>query len=111
MAGRRRKSRKPSATKPSWPPEPLVCFIDECLGRYAVPDALKAAGASVLLHHELFPTGADDEEWLTAMAKRPDTVVLTKDTRIRRRFLEREAVRNAGLKVFALSTGNLSGME
>jgi hypothetical protein len=111
MAARRRKSRKRSATKPSGPPEPLVCFIDECLGRYAVPEALRAAGAQVLIHAELFPSGADDETWLRALADRPELVVLTKDTRIRRRELERRAIEDAGLRVFALSAGNLSGAE
>ena len=111
MAARRRKSRKQSDTKPSAPPEPLVCFIDECLGRYAVPDAIRAAGVQVLLHAELFPSGADDESWLRALADRSELVVLTKDTRIRHRELERRALDAAGLRVFALSAGNLSGAE
>jgi hypothetical protein len=38
-------------------------------------------------------------------------VVLTKDTRIRRRELERRALHAAGLRVFALSAGNLSGAD
>ena len=111
MAARRRKSRKRSGTKPSAPPEQLVCLVDECLGRYAVPDALKAAGARVVLHHELFPTGADDESWLRALAHRSDVIVLTKDSRIRRRLLERQALEKAKLRVFALSAGNLSGAD
>ena len=111
MAARRRKSRKRSGTKPSARPEPLACFIDECLGRYAVPDALRAAGAQVVLHHELFQEGADDEAWLLALAQRPELVVLTKDTRIRKRELERRALEAAGLRVFALSAGNLSGAD
>jgi len=74
-----------------------------------VPDALKAAGVAVVLHHELFPAGADDVSWLQALAQRPDLVVLTKDTRIRRRTLERQAMETARLRVFALSAGNLSG--
>lgn len=111
MAARRRKSRKRSATKPSALPEPLVCLIDECLGRYAVPNALRAEGVEVVLHHEIFAPGTDDEEWLRALSRRPDLVVLTKDTRIRKRTLERQALERAGLKVFALSAGNLSGVE
>lgn len=111
MAARRTKSRKRSATKRTAPPEPIRCFIDECLGRYAVPDALRVDGVEVLLHHELFPGGTDDAEWLAALASRADLIVLTKDTRIRPRTLERDALRAAGLKVFALSAGNLHGAD
>ena len=103
MAARRRKSRKRSGTKRSAPPEPLVCFVDECLGRYAVPEALEAAGVRVVLHHESFPTGADDESWLQALADRPELIVLTKDSR--------QALETAKLRVFALSAGNLSGAD
>jgi hypothetical protein len=111
MAARRRKSRKQSGTKPSAPPEPLVCFIDECLGRYAVPRALRAAGVEVILHHELFAAGIDDADWLRVLGRRPELIVLTKDTRIRRRQLERVALETAKLRVFALSAGNLSGAD
>jgi hypothetical protein len=111
MAARHRKSRKRFGTKPSAPPEGLVCFIDECLGRGAVPAALRAAGAVVLLHHELFPSGTDDEAWLSALVGRSDLVVLTKDSRIRRRVLERRALEAARLRVFVLSAGNLSGAQ
>jgi predicted nuclease of predicted toxin-antitoxin system len=111
MAARRRKSRKRSATKPSAPPERIVCFTDECLGRYAVPDALRAAGVDIVLHHELFPSGVDDAEWLLALGKRPELIVLTKDSRIRKRVLERQALEAAKLRVFALTAGNLSGAD
>lgn len=111
MAARRRKSKKRSGTKPSAPPEPLLCFIDECLGRYAVPAALKGAGVGVVLHHELFPAGTNDESWLRALAQRPELVVFTKDTRIRKRVIERQALDAAKLRVFALSAGNLSGAD
>ena len=36
-------------------------------------------------------------------------VILTKDTRIRHRELERDALLSSGLRVFALTAGNLSG--
>jgi predicted nuclease of predicted toxin-antitoxin system len=76
-----------------------------------VPDALRAQGVEVVVHHEAFPAGTDDAAWLKGLARRRDLIVLTKDTRIRRRALEREALRAAGLRVFALSSGNLPGSE
>jgi hypothetical protein len=66
---------------------------------------------TVTLHHELFSEGTDDPAWLRALAERREFVVLTKDSRIRRRALERDALEAAGLKVFALSSGNLPGAE
>ncbi len=109
MAARRKKSSKRSATKPTERLEaPLICIVDECLGRYAVPEALRAAGVHVILHHELFPAGTDDEAWLRSLAGRLDAVVLTKDSRIRKRAIERQALAAARLRVFALSAGNLS---
>jgi hypothetical protein len=77
----------------------------------AVPDALRAAGVTVVLHHDLFPEGTDDPAWLRALAEGRELVVFTKDTRIRRRALERNALEAAGLKVFALSSGNLPGAD
>lgn len=76
-----------------------------------MPAALRANGVEVVLHHELFPEGADDTAWLTALADRPDLLVLTKDSRIRRRPLERQAMEAALLRVFALTAGNLSGED
>lgn len=111
MAARPKRSRKRSGTKRTAPPEPLGVFVDECLGRHAVPDALRAEGVTVTLHHELFPQGTDDADWLSALASHADLVVLTKDTRIRRRTIERQAMEAAGLKVFALSSGNLPGAD
>ena len=85
--------------------------MDECLGRYAVPEALRAAGLTVICHHTLFPEGTDDSEWLRQLAFQPDWLVFTKDGQIRRRPLETLAYQQAGLRVFALASGNRSGPE
>ena len=111
MAARPKSSRKRSATKRTAPPERFRVFIDECLGRHAVPDALRSAGVTVTLHHELFPEGTDDVAWLSALAGQADLIVFTKDARIRRRTIERQAMEAARLKVFALSSGNLPGAD
>lgn len=111
MAASRKRSKKRSAASGGRPRRlPPTFFIDECLGRYAVPDALKAEGCSVILHSEVFKPGTLDPDWLTSLAQhRDDWVILTKDTRIRRRELERDALLSAGVRVFALTAGNLSG--
>jgi hypothetical protein len=110
MAGQRRRSKKRFGAS-SGPPPDLTLFLDECLGRHAVPQALRLAGALVICHHEIFPPGTDDRAWLSALAGKADWLILTKDARIRRRSLEREAMMHAGLEVFALTSGNLTGDE
>ncbi len=52
----------------------------------------------------------DDEVWLSALFEhRRSWIVLTKDTRIRKRSLERLAFISAGVRVFALTAGDLKG--
>lgn len=109
MVAARKRSAKRSATSGGGPPEPLTFFVDECLGRKSLADALRAAGHAVVLHHERFEPGTGDAEWLTALHEhRQDWVVLTKDKKIRRRPLEKVAIMNAGLRVFALTAGDLT---
>lgn len=86
-------------------------LVDECLGRHDVVVALRSEGATVIAHHESFPPGTDDAVWLAEVAQHPDWVVLTKDSQIRRRPLELEALRHARAKVFILTSANLTGSE
>ena len=108
MAAARKRSAKRSATSGGGPPEPLTFFIDECLGGKALADALRVAGHIAMLHRDRFPPGTDDVAWLSALyERRADWIVLTKDKQIRRRPLEKLALMQAGLRVFALTAGDL----
>lgn len=113
MTPRRRKSTKPSAanSRPRRKSAEVTFLIDECLGRYAVPEALKAAGSSVILHSELFPPGVSDEEWLRALANRPDLSVLSKDRQIRKRTNEHEAVIAGRVRLFTLTAAGMNSRE
>jgi len=68
------------------------------------------AGFKVEIHSDHFRGDAPDTEWLAEVGKR-DWVVLTKDVQIRRRHLERNALLNAGVAAFILTSGNLKGEE
>lgn len=94
------------------PPDELVFFVDRSLGRRYVAEALKALGLGlkVEIHDDHFPLDASDEEWLSEVGKR-NWVVLTKDKRVRKIALEREALLRAGVRAFVLTTGNLQGPE
>jgi hypothetical protein len=84
--------------------------VDEALGRYTVAETLRHAGVTVEIHDEYFPQAATDIEWLREVGRR-GWIVLTRDTRIRYRSLERTALMQAGVRAFVLVAGNLSGPE
>ena len=109
MAARKRKSKKRSAAN-SKRPESFVFFLDRCLGRHVVADALKAAGAEVKVHADFFSDDAPDDEWLEWVGRR-GWLVLTKDKRIRYRKSEFAAVRQTDVRLFVLIAGQITAVE
>lgn len=88
-------------------------FVDRSLGRYAVPQALRAAGWDIVVHDDHYGTRAADVadvEWL-GEAGTNGWSVLIKDERIRYRAAEQRALVDAGVHVFCLSSGNLRGPQ
>jgi predicted nuclease of predicted toxin-antitoxin system len=85
-------------------------FLDRNLGKKIIADALRQAGADVRVHDDHFSPNARDEEWLSEVGRR-QWVVLTKDTRIRYREIERMALMNARVRAFVLTAKNLQGSE
>jgi predicted nuclease of predicted toxin-antitoxin system len=106
MAVPKKRSRKRSATR-SGPPD-VTFFIDRCLGKHVVADALREAGAEVRVHDDFFPQDAPDEEWLRQAGKQR-WVVLTKDSRIRYRKGELSSIMRFGVRVFVLTAKHVSG--
>lgn len=87
-------------------PEPFVFYVDECLGRHVLRDAIRG----VLLEGETIvmrPPGTLDEAWLQEAGER--WICLTKDGALRRRPNELEAIRSVGAGIFLL--GEASGAE
>jgi len=73
--------------------------------------SLRAAGAEVRVHDEIFPQGTRDTVWL-AEAGEQGWVVLTKDARIRYRANETQALKRAKVQLFVLTAGgDLRGDE
>jgi predicted nuclease of predicted toxin-antitoxin system len=85
-------------------------FLDRNLGKQIIADALRQAGADVRVHDDHFSPNARDEEWLSEVGRR-QWVVLTKDTRIRHREIERIALMSARVRAFVLTAKNLQGPE
>lgn len=90
-------------------PDPTF-FLDASLGGKLVAQALRVAGATVILHDDVFAQGTPDTEWL-AEAGRRGWVVLTKDEAIRRNPLEKRMFRDYRVRVFVLTRKNLRGDE
>jgi predicted nuclease of predicted toxin-antitoxin system len=73
-------------------------------------DALNASGVHAIHHDDVFPEATPDEEWL-ARAGAENWVVITKDKLIRKRPIERMALKRAKARAFVFTGGNLSGVE
>lgn len=88
----------------------LVFFIDRSLGRKYVAQALREAGATVEVHDDHFPQTTSDVDWLAEVGRR-GWVVLSKDERIRRNRIEREALEAARVRAFFLTQQDITGQE
>ena len=110
MVANARKSKKRSAASSPSPPDRLVFFTDANLGRRVVPEALRTAGEEVKIHDDCFAPGTQDSVWLREVG-RNGWVVLTKDSRIRYRRNEMEALLSSGTRSFVLVSRNLPGEE
>jgi predicted nuclease of predicted toxin-antitoxin system len=110
MAAAASKSKKRSDASSRSPHEPLVFFTDTNLGRYIIPNAIRAAGETVRVHDEVFEAGTPDTVWLHQAGKE-GWVVLTKDSKIRYRSNETEALFAAKVRAFVLVSSNLPGSE
>src|SRR5450759_5020528 len=97
--GRSQKSKKRSVTKRR--DEEPTFFVDASMGR-SLGRRLAAEGLRVVLHDDEFEQGTPDQEWLPVVGAR-GWVVLTKDSRLRFRPLEKEALIAANVRVFVFT--------
>lgn len=80
-------------------PEPFTFYVDECLGRHVIPNAVRGAlldGERV----EMRAPGTPDEAWLTEAGDR--WICLTRDRALMRRPNELGAICTAGAGVALL---------
>lgn len=79
------------------------------MGR-ALGRRLQVEGLRVEFHDDHFAPGTPDAEWLTIVGAK-GWIVLTKDTRIRYRPNEKQALMGAGVRAFVFTSGSLSGSQ
>ncbi|HJW10746.1 MAG TPA: hypothetical protein VJ598_03110 [Albitalea sp.] len=99
---------EPAATAVG-PPTPTL-FIDRDTWSHRLDAALREAGIPFVAHRSLFEPDTPDTTWIAEVGRR-GWVVVTRDQEIRRRPNELRAVRDAGLHLFALTSGNLSAAD
>src|SRR2546430_10202386 len=102
------KSKERSVASSPSPPEQIVFFTDENLGRHTVPEALRLAGEQVIAFYERFSSGTRDQVWLPEVG-RNRWILLTKDSRIRYRRNEMQALLASKTRSFVLVSSNLPG--
>ena len=95
-------------TSSSRPLEGLTFLVDESVGAKIVPEALRELGAQVYTVALEFGQGVPDEQWLQEAGSR-GWIVVTRDRMIRKRPNELSALREAGVRAFALTAGAQTG--
>lgn len=68
------------------------------------------SGATVLIHDDHFAPAEKDSHWLRVAGEK-GWIVLTKDSRIRYRALEKMTLMKAGVAAFILTSADLKGNE
>ncbi len=89
----------------------LILFLDEnhCRNPHIIR-AIEEYGIACEKHLDYFAPGVEDTEWLPIIAQRGWSLVTT-DARIRTNVLEKQAIRENGIRMFYLSRNNLAGRE
>jgi hypothetical protein len=89
----------------------LVIFLDEnhCRNPHMI-EAIEERGIVCEKHLDHFAPGSEDTVWLPIVAQR-GWCLITTDARIRTNFLEKEAVRANGVRMFYFSRNNLAGRD
>ena len=87
----------------------FILFLDEnhCRNPY-LRHVLEESGILFESHLDHFPPGTEDTVWLPTVG-RNGWCLLTTDKRIRKRPLEREALRLNNVRMFYFSTNSVSG--
>jgi PIN like domain len=112
MAAKSSKSKKQSdaSFRPKQPDDAPILFLDRCLGRIVIAEALRAVGEHVRVHHEYFEQDARDADWLGPVG-RNGWVVLTKDRHIRSNQIEIESLIGANIACFNLVSADMDGTQ
>lgn len=103
MGSRKKTSSGRSSSSSKLPDDP-VYLADHCLGGKLIVDRMSVVGETVHRLVDILPEDAPDTAVIDEVARR-GWVLLTRDKRIRRRPIERNAVLNSRIAVFLAPGG------
>jgi hypothetical protein len=87
-----------------------VFYLDESIFSHVLLEAMRAAGVTVRHVGEAVPYGSTDEHWLGEVG-RNGWIALLRDQAVRRRPLEREALKSARVAAFVFTGGQASAAD
>jgi predicted nuclease of predicted toxin-antitoxin system len=105
-----KSKRESAANSGSAQQRELVFFLDKCLGRKVVAEALRAAGEQVELQEDHFDKKADDTQWVPEVGRR-GWIILTKDRALRHNSLELIALLKSNTHSFILTSADQTGEQ
>jgi hypothetical protein len=88
----------------------VILFVDEGMGRYVVPNAIREAGVRAEAHLDHFAQGTPDADWIGDVSRR-GWVIVGKDKGHRFEPLEMRAIETSGARLFTLAGGMRTGAE
>lgn len=88
-------------------PDPPTIFVDRSVGSLTA-QVIREHGIPIIRHDDLFPQETADEIWLQR-AGAAGWIVLSRDARIRYSPLAKSVCASAGVALFLLTGGNLTG--
>jgi hypothetical protein len=110
MVARKKRSKKLSERSSTKPPDRYTFFVERNLGRYDVPEALRATGADIVVHHDILPEDSPDEDWIRLCGEK-GYIAITEDKHIRYRQHELEAIIEYQARVIVLRAKLLTGKQ
>jgi predicted nuclease of predicted toxin-antitoxin system len=110
MTQHKKTSSKQSDTNIRKRLEEIVFFIDRCIYSKTLVQALNDYGLNIEIHDNHFENDVEDPVWLFECGQN-NWIVLSKDKNIKKNPLERQALFNAGVAAFFLTTGGISAEE
>lgn len=99
----------------AWRLEGRVLFLDRCLGKTVIAEALRARGLQVVTHFQQYPQTETDPEphdadWLREVGSR-GWIILSKDKHFDRNQIEIAGLLESGAACFVLTGGNMTGTD
>jgi hypothetical protein len=92
------------------PLDPPIYYIDESIDSKILVAAMTKAGAKIQRVGPIVPPGSQDETWLKICGEQGWTALM-RDKQIRRRVLEKQALKDFSVGAFTYSGGQATGQQ